>query len=97
MTDDLEKQADSDSDDGVDGDDDSRKVAVERRFRWVVMAFVWFSALDLFFPTSALGDHGFLSRRPSVPLFSGDNEPGPNCYQKDRVSASGLIRVLSSL
>ena len=88
VTDDLEKQADSDSDDEPDGD--SKQIAVKQRFWWLVRAFVWFSAL--FFPISVLGDYGFLSRRPSVNSFSGDYESGPRCCQKDRISTNALVR-----
>jgi len=93
VTDDLEKQANSDTDDEADGDDDSRQIVVKRRFWWLMRAFVWFSAL--FFPISALGDHGFLSRRPSVDPFSGDNEPGLHCCRRGQISADGLVRVLA--
>ena len=93
VTDDLEKQADSDSGDEVDGDGDSGKIVVKQRFWWLVRAFVWFSAL--FFPISALGDYRLISRRPSVDLSSGDNEPGLDRCRKDRVSTNGLVRILS--
>jgi len=86
VTDDLEKQADSDSEDsggGVD-DDDNKQLAVKQRLWWLVRAFVWVSAL--FFPISVLGDYGLLSRRPSVNPSSGDYESGPHDCQKDRVS-----------
>jgi hypothetical protein len=83
VTDDLEKQADPDSDDSDDevDDDDNRQSRVKRRFWWLVRAFVWFSAL--FFPISVLGDYGFLSRRPSVNPVSGNYELGQHCRQKD--------------
>ena len=92
VTDDLEKQADSDIYDKVDGDDDSKQIVVKQRFWWLMRAFVWFSAL--FFPISALGDQGFLSRRPSADLFSDNNEQGPYCCRRDRSSADELVRVL---
>jgi len=80
VTDDLEKQADSDTDEEIDGDDDNRQIAVKQRFWSFVRAFVWFSAL--FFPVSALGDYGFLSRRPSVDHISDSDEPGLRSCQK---------------
>lgn len=95
MTDDLEKQANSDSDDEVDGDDKSRKIVAEQRFWWFIRSFVWFSAL--FFPISALSEYGLLLRCPSVDL-SGGNE----CYQKARVPTNGpdpytnLVRFLTN-
>ena len=93
VTDDLEKQVDSDSDDEVDDDDDSRKIAVEERFWLLLRVFVRFSAL--LFPILALADFGFLSRRPSADLFSGDNNTGLYCCQRIRVPADGLVRVLT--
>ncbi|KAF9648583.1 hypothetical protein BDM02DRAFT_2228339 [Thelephora ganbajun] len=87
ITDDLEKQADSDSDDSddeVDGDD-NRQIAVKQRFWWLVKVFMWFSAL--FFPISVLGEHGFLSRRPSLNPLSGDYKSGyiPSLWENERL------------
>ena len=94
VTADLEKQADSDSDNEVSGDD-NRQTAVKHRFWWLVMAFVLFSAL--FFPISVLGDYGFLPPRPSVNPFSGDYESGPRCRPKGRIQTHGMARPLISL
>ena len=76
VTDDLEKQADPDSDDEI-YDEDTKQTAVKQRFWWLARAFVWFSVL--FFPISVLGDYGFLSRRPPVNPSGGDYEPGSAC------------------
>lgn len=76
ITDDLEKQADSDSDDSDDGisDDNSRRLVLTERIWWLVRVFVWFSAL--FFPISVLGDYGLLSYRRSANAFSVDYGSG---------------------
>ena len=76
MTDDLETQADSDSDDSDDGvyNGGSKRLAVKQRIWWLAKSFIWFSAL--FFPTSVLCDYGFLSRRPSANALSVDYESG---------------------
>jgi len=96
VTDDLEKQADSDSEDSgdvVDGDDNNKQLAVKQRFWWLVRAFVWFSAL--FFPISVLGDYGFLSRSPSVNPLSGDYESGPHDRRRIESRLNGLLRLLT--
>jgi len=76
VTDDLEIQADSDSDDSDDGvyNGGSKRVEVKQRVWWLVKAFMWFSAL--FFPTSVLSDYGFLSGRSSANALSVDHESG---------------------
>jgi len=73
VTDDLETQADSDSDDGV-YNGGSKRLAVKQRIWWLAKTFMWFSAL--FFPISVLSDHGFLLRRPSANALSVDHESG---------------------
>jgi len=95
VTDDLEKQANPNTDDEVDGDDDNRQIVVENRFWWLVRAFVWFSAL--FFPISALGDYGFLLRHPSVDPFSGDNEPGLHLVRGIEFQLMGWLGYSPSL
>jgi hypothetical protein len=88
---DLEKQADNNSDCSDDGlSDDVRQTSPKQRFLWLVRTFVWFSAL--FFPISALGNYGFLSRRQSVNPMSGGYESGSRKRPKIRVSTEWSVR-----
>ena len=88
---DIEKQANHDSDGSDDGpDDDVRQIAPKQRVLWLVRTFVWFSAL--FFPISVLGNYGLLSRRqPANPLSEGYESGPPEC-RKIRVPTEWFIR-----
>ena len=91
VTDDLENQADCDSDDSDDEvyNGGNRKLVVKQRIWWLVRAFMWFSAL--FFPISALGDYGLISRYPSANMFSVGHESGLPSVKRTEPQLTGLL------
>ena len=97
MADDLENQADFDSDRSDDGvyNSDSRQLTVKQRIWWLVRVFMWFSAL--FFPISVLSDYGFLSRRPSGNAFGVDYESGLPHVRRIELQLTGYLGYIPSL
>jgi hypothetical protein len=97
LTDDLENQANFDSDDSDDGvyNDGSKRPVVKQRIWWLARAFMWFSAL--FFPISVLGDYGFLSRRPSAGASGVDYELGLPSIRRVEFQLIGCLGYVPSL
>ena len=85
VTNDLENQADSDSDDSDNGD--IRRFAVTQRIWWLARVFIWFSAI--LFPISALGDFGLLSRRPPKNSLGVDYDSGPPYFRRTKLRLTG--------
>ena len=97
MTDDLENQAGSDSDDSDDGvyNGGNRRIAVKQRIWWLARVLMWFSAL--FFPISVLSDYVFLSRRPSANAFKMDYESGLPSIGRIEPQLTGYLGYIPSL